>query len=668
MEIYSGSISLTPATQIFPSASARVISNVAFDFHTGSVTQPGNTTFIQTTIPPESHDRAYISSISSNTLNLDTHYSINSVGATATGFEFYNDEGGNTNYFISNSILDISKMDFYNLNPQYPLYPNVTQSYPITTPSILGDITRLHWSQDEFYNGEFSGSIIIAEDGELNPNCNPFKNPNYVGANYKLRIYDSSITTENNFINISNNPTPGHISIFFTGTGSIAAPTVTTGFATGTTSTAMYLNGNVTSDGGGTITERGFYFGTNSSYAANPKTIVTGTTGTYGVQKSSLSPSTTYYFTGYAINSVGEGIGTTTTQGTNSAGVANTPTGFKVYHALNGNTANIGYYNSATTDFKWLWNESINNGITVDISSSLGTGGYTRLLPINQLGDVIYDFDLNNISVVQAGGTDVTSEWNITKEGGSTIGNPDRIKFERNANAQVLTGNSSTDNIYLNFDITSSNTGGGTTVVGDASFNIKPAIDVKFPYVVSGTTASLYNKFPEFNVSSNFYSLNSTLSGQTWAGNNNVYATSTSVKTFSNGYSAAPSAIESSPQFRNGVGSNWNNGSSQSLDGLRFVTGGGNATVGGSGVTAWAVEDGTNTIINYFSISISSAGFLEIGYDGTNVGGLTFFWVYFYVQDLDGGAGSFTIPKVASSIPLYNPSEYKIFAAKVRVS
>ena len=92
MEIYSGSISLTPATQTFPSASARVVSNVAFNFHTGSVTQPGNTTFIQTTIPPEVHDRAYISSISSNTLNLDTHYSINPVGATATGFEFYNDE------------------------------------------------------------------------------------------------------------------------------------------------------------------------------------------------------------------------------------------------------------------------------------------------------------------------------------------------------------------------------------------------------------------------------------------------------------------------------------------------------------------------------------------------------------------------------------------------
>ena len=141
-----------------------------------------------------------------------------------------------------------------------------------------------------------------------------------------------------------------------------------------------------------------------------------------------------------------------------------------------------------------------------------------------------------------------------------------------------------------------------------------------------------------------------------------------SVKTFNNGYSASPTAVESSPQFRNGVGSDWNDGSSQSLDGIRFVTAGGNATVGGSGVTAWAVEDGTNNTNNYFSISISSAGFLEIGYNGSTVPGLTFFWVYFYVQDLDGNTSSFTIPKTATSIPLYNPSEYKIFAVKVRVS
>ena len=107
-------------------------------------------------------------------------------------------------------------MDFYNLNPQYPLYPNVTQSYSITTPSILGDITRLHWSQDEFYNGELSGSKIEVTNGELNPHCEQFKNPNFNPANYKLRLYyEEEGYNEGAFLSNNNNPFNGFISLFY---------------------------------------------------------------------------------------------------------------------------------------------------------------------------------------------------------------------------------------------------------------------------------------------------------------------------------------------------------------------------------------------------------------------------------------------------------------------
>jgi hypothetical protein len=52
----------------------------------------------------------------------------------------------------------------------------ITQSWTegITTP--LGVANTIHDAQDEFYDGEFSGSIIQVENGELNPN-NPLKNP-----------------------------------------------------------------------------------------------------------------------------------------------------------------------------------------------------------------------------------------------------------------------------------------------------------------------------------------------------------------------------------------------------------------------------------------------------------------------------------------------------------
>lgn len=95
-------------------------------------------------------------------------------------------------------------------------------------------------------------------------------------------------------------------------------PSITTNAASQVTSTAMKCNGNVTADGGilGGITQRGFYFGTNSNYASNTKTSVAGTTGAYVLVKTSLNSGTTFYITGYAINALGERQGSTVSQAT----------------------------------------------------------------------------------------------------------------------------------------------------------------------------------------------------------------------------------------------------------------------------------------------------------------------------------------------------------------
>lgn len=89
------------------------------------------------------------------------------------------------------------------------------------------------------------------------------------------------------------------------------APTVTSSGSTNITTSAMRAQGDVTSDGGGTITERGFYFGTSSNYASNTKYTVSGTTGAFNRNFTGLSSGTTYYATAYAINSIGEVRATT---------------------------------------------------------------------------------------------------------------------------------------------------------------------------------------------------------------------------------------------------------------------------------------------------------------------------------------------------------------------
>lgn len=94
------------------------------------------------------------------------------------------------------------------------------------------------------------------------------------------------------------------------------APTVATNTATSVGTSSMILNGNVTSDGGATVTSRGFYFGTSSTYTSNTKYTVGSGTGTFSTTRTGLSQNTTYYITAFAINSAGESVGTTISQKT----------------------------------------------------------------------------------------------------------------------------------------------------------------------------------------------------------------------------------------------------------------------------------------------------------------------------------------------------------------
>jgi uncharacterized protein (TIGR02145 family) len=88
------------------------------------------------------------------------------------------------------------------------------------------------------------------------------------------------------------------------------APKVTTTNVTTYNRTSATVGGNVTADGGATVTERGVYWGTSQ----NPET--TGTklqigngTGSFSTSLSGLIPNTPYYIKAYATNSVGTSYG-----------------------------------------------------------------------------------------------------------------------------------------------------------------------------------------------------------------------------------------------------------------------------------------------------------------------------------------------------------------------
>ena len=93
-----------------------------------------------------------------------------------------------------------------------------------------------------------------------------------------------------------------------------SAPTVTTSAADTITSTSANGNGNVTSDGGNTVTERGFVWSTSANpTTSDNKVTVAGTTGSYSGSMTGLTSGTLYHYRAYAINSVGTSYGADTT-------------------------------------------------------------------------------------------------------------------------------------------------------------------------------------------------------------------------------------------------------------------------------------------------------------------------------------------------------------------
>ena len=85
-------------------------------------------------------------------------------------------------------------------------------------------------------------------------------------------------------------------------------PVVQTLAATVITSYSANLNGNVVSDGGATITARGFFYGTSADNMSNNVTVSAGS-GEFASAIENLSAGATYYYCAYATNELGTTMG-----------------------------------------------------------------------------------------------------------------------------------------------------------------------------------------------------------------------------------------------------------------------------------------------------------------------------------------------------------------------
>jgi len=109
----------------------------------------------------------------------------------------------------------------YNSLDTNPYYLNnvygITQSYSESIVIPSGVVNQVHSSQDEFYNGEFSGSNFVVTDGDLNGG-NPFLNPSTIEVNYVISYYDDTLIPAGNFLDVNTTPNNGEMYILYDGT------------------------------------------------------------------------------------------------------------------------------------------------------------------------------------------------------------------------------------------------------------------------------------------------------------------------------------------------------------------------------------------------------------------------------------------------------------------
>ena len=135
-------------------------------------------------------------------------------------------------------------------------------------------------------------------------------------------------------------------------TKAITIPTVTTSSATNISVTSATVGGNVTDDGGATITERGVVYNTTPNPTTSNSKVVGGSgKGSFTCNLSNLQDGVTYYVRAYAVNEKGTAYGEQQSFMTKKAGIFSVSSSKKV----NFSYGNLQYH---PANNKWRFAES----------------------------------------------------------------------------------------------------------------------------------------------------------------------------------------------------------------------------------------------------------------------------------------------------------------------
>jgi hypothetical protein len=267
--------------------------------------------------------------------------------------------------------------------------------------------------------------------------------------------------------------------------GGSVAPTVTTQAVSSIAQTTATGNGNVTADGGATVTERGVCWGTstNPTIAGSHDAADAGGEGAFTADITSLSAKTHYYVRAYATNSVGTSYGDNVEFDTSGDFViADESSASSIDDiALIGNFQIADESSESTIDQITI--ERNGGDFTIADANSTSSIDNVSIEQVGTflVGDIEVTSQTENITLEQAGGTLEVGEISLASE-------IDNIGLEGNFIIDGMTCETTTEEVVLEFagaefviaDISSTSENENIDLIGEFiidSINAPPTIE-----------------------------------------------------------------------------------------------------------------------------------------------------------------------------------------------
>ena len=219
---------------------------------------------------------------------------------------------------------------------------------------------------------------------------------------FKINVYSEGASEEWGIDNFRLFETPAAV-----------APTVTTTAATGVGAVKATLGGNVTADGGASVTERGIVWATTANPTTANTKVTNGTgTGSFSAVISSLPAATLVHFRAYAINSAGTSYGSDLTFTTNAALSATTSQSNVFCNGGSNGTATV-TASGGVTSYSYSWAPS---GGTSATATGLTSGSYTVTITDSESTQITRNFTITQPTAIN---TATGSQTNVSCNGGT---------------------------------------------------------------------------------------------------------------------------------------------------------------------------------------------------------------------------------------------------------